>query len=203
MTGIGDRRTIFGSASASSVFGTATRTISQPAEARAAICAVVASTSCVFVSVIDWTTTGAPPPIATPPTAICRSLATSRHQSAPTSFVRPTKKRSSTSADAHDRDTLVDLAPDRVAAHLLGDREHDVAAVERQQRQQVEQAEREADEREHREVRLPAPGGPPTTTRRQCRSGSAICSRPSLWTMLPSDLPISPRQPPREQRPTP
>ena len=54
-----DRR----SASASSVFGTAQRTSSQPAEASAAICAVVASTSRVGVSVIDWTTTGAPPPI--------------------------------------------------------------------------------------------------------------------------------------------
>jgi hypothetical protein len=53
ITGIGERRTIGRSASASSVFGTAQRTISQPAEARAAICAVVASTSCVFVSVID------------------------------------------------------------------------------------------------------------------------------------------------------
>ena len=71
ITGIGERRTIRGSASASSVFGTATRTTSQPAEASAAICAVVASTSCVFVSVIDCTTTGAPPPIATPPTVIC------------------------------------------------------------------------------------------------------------------------------------
>ena len=68
ITGIGERRTIFGSAAASSFFGTATRAISQPAEASAAICAVVASTSCVFVSVIDWTTTGAPPPIFTLPT---------------------------------------------------------------------------------------------------------------------------------------
>ena len=76
ITGIGDSRTIFGSAAASSFFGTATRAISQPADARAAICAVVASTSCVFVRVIDCTTTGAPPPIFTPPTEICRSLAT-------------------------------------------------------------------------------------------------------------------------------
>ena len=76
ITGSGESRTIFGSASASSLFGTATRTISQPAEASAAICAVVASTSCVFVSVIDCTTTGAPPPIWTPPTWIERSLAT-------------------------------------------------------------------------------------------------------------------------------
>ena len=65
MIGTGEKRTIFESASASSVFGTATRTISQPALASAAICAVVAATSCVFVVVIDWTTTGAPPPILT------------------------------------------------------------------------------------------------------------------------------------------
>jgi hypothetical protein len=75
MTGSGESRTILRSASASSVFGTAQRTTSQPAEASAAICAVVASTSCVMVSVIDWTTTGAPPPIGTLPTRICRSLA--------------------------------------------------------------------------------------------------------------------------------
>ena len=78
ITGIGEKRTIRGSASASSSFGTATRTISQPALASAAICAVVAGTSCVFVSVIDWTTTGAPPPIWTPPTLTERSLATGR-----------------------------------------------------------------------------------------------------------------------------
>ena len=64
-----------GSALASSFFGTATRTISHPADASAAICAVVASTSCVFVRVIDCTTTGAPPPIATPPTRIWCALA--------------------------------------------------------------------------------------------------------------------------------
>src|SRR5581483_11840949 len=77
MIGTGDSRTIRPSASASSVFGTATRTISQPALARAAICSTVAGTSCVFVVVIDWTTTGAPPPIWTPPTVTERSLATS------------------------------------------------------------------------------------------------------------------------------
>ncbi len=76
ITGSGERRTISGSASASSSFGTATRTISQPALASAAICAVVAGTSWVFVSVIDWTTTGAPPPISTPPTRTDRSLLT-------------------------------------------------------------------------------------------------------------------------------
>ena len=78
MTGSGDSRTMSGSAAASSFFGTATRTISQPADASAAICAVVAGTSCVFVSVIDCTTTGAPPPMSTSPTRICTSLATAR-----------------------------------------------------------------------------------------------------------------------------
>jgi len=76
ITGIGESRTIFFSASASSIFGTAQRTTSQPAEARAAICAVVALTSRVGVSVIDCTTTGAPPPIWTLPTLTLRSLAT-------------------------------------------------------------------------------------------------------------------------------
>ena len=76
MIGTGEKRMIRGRASASSSFGTATRTISQPALASAAICAVVAGTSCVFVSVIDWTTTGAPPPIWTPPTLTESSLPT-------------------------------------------------------------------------------------------------------------------------------
>ena len=74
MIGTGEKRTSFGSASASSSFGTATRTISQPALASAAICAVVAGTSWVFVSVIDWTTTGAPPPSWMPPTLTESSL---------------------------------------------------------------------------------------------------------------------------------
>jgi hypothetical protein len=78
ITGIGEKRTSFGSASASSLFGTATRTTSHPAEASAAICAVVAATSWVFVVVIDWTTTGAPPPIWTPPTSTLSLLAMRR-----------------------------------------------------------------------------------------------------------------------------
>src|SRR5215210_9251535 len=78
ITGSGESRTIALRACASASFGTAQRTTSQPAEASAAICAVVAATSCVGVSVIDWTTTGAPPPIGTFPTLIVRSLATER-----------------------------------------------------------------------------------------------------------------------------
>ena len=78
MTGSGDSLTIVESAAASSFFGTATRTISHPADASAAICAVVPATSCVFVSVIDCTATGAPPPTGTLPTRIWTSLGTAR-----------------------------------------------------------------------------------------------------------------------------
>ena len=49
ITGIGESRTIRFRASASWIFGTAQRTTSQPAEASAAICAVVAVTSRVGV----------------------------------------------------------------------------------------------------------------------------------------------------------
>ena len=44
------------------------RTSSDPARARASTCATVAATSAVSVSVMDWTTMGAPPPTRTGPT---------------------------------------------------------------------------------------------------------------------------------------
>ena len=47
--------------------GTDTRTRSHPASARARTWVRVASVSAVSVDVIDWTTTGAPPPKGTPP----------------------------------------------------------------------------------------------------------------------------------------
>ena len=50
-------------ATAASLSGTATRTISQPARTISSICATVAPTSAVSVFVIDWIDTGAPPPI--------------------------------------------------------------------------------------------------------------------------------------------
>ena len=68
ITGIGDLRAIDARASASSVSGTATRTIWHPAAVSSAICCKVALTSAVFVVVIDWTETGAPPPTGTEPT---------------------------------------------------------------------------------------------------------------------------------------
>src|SRR5919108_4074070 len=59
-------------ARASSQWGTATRTISQPAATNAAICWSVAFTSAVFVVVIDWTRIGASPPTSTQPTRTWR-----------------------------------------------------------------------------------------------------------------------------------
>src|SRR3954470_16807195 len=76
MTGIGDSATIVLSASTSLSRGTAQRIRSPPAAATAWIWRRVASTSAVSVLVIDWTTTGAPPPIGTPPTDIWRSEGT-------------------------------------------------------------------------------------------------------------------------------
>src|SRR3954467_12342250 len=76
MTGIGDSATIVLSASTSLSRGTAQRIRSPPASATARICRSVASTSAVSVFVIDWTTTGAPPPMGTPPTFIWRADAT-------------------------------------------------------------------------------------------------------------------------------
>ena len=46
---------------------TVTRTSSEPARARAAICWTVDSMSAVSVLVIDWTTTGAEEPVRMPP----------------------------------------------------------------------------------------------------------------------------------------
>src|SRR5438128_10200600 len=71
-TGIVACSAIVLSASASSQWGTATRTISHPAATRAAICWSVALTSAVFVVHIDWTRTGASPPTSTQPTLISR-----------------------------------------------------------------------------------------------------------------------------------
>ena len=64
MTGICDFFAIAGSASASSVSGTATRTIWQPDAVSSAICCSVALMSAVFVVVIDCTLTGESLPTA-------------------------------------------------------------------------------------------------------------------------------------------
>src|SRR3954453_22198284 len=162
ITGIGEKRTMRPSASASSVFGTATRTTSHPADASAAIWAVVASTSCVFVSVIDWTTTGAPPAVVPSPTLICRSEAIpspSLASAEPVDVVRkPDEHEHEEERDADRGDPLVDLPADRAAAHPLDDREQDVAAVERQEWQKVQQRQRQADEAEHEQIPREADG---------------------------------------------
>src|SRR4051812_36656972 len=62
-----------GTAAAASAVFTVILTSSEPASASALTCATVAGTFDVSVLVIDWTTMGAPPPIATPPTSTCRA----------------------------------------------------------------------------------------------------------------------------------
>src|SRR5690606_25095898 len=63
---------IRGTAAAASGVLTVMRTISDPARHSSAIWRAVDSTSVVSVLVIDWTTTGAPPPTVTPPTSTVR-----------------------------------------------------------------------------------------------------------------------------------
>jgi hypothetical protein len=70
-SGTGLAFTMAGSASAASAPGTASRTRSAPAAASARSGASGAAASAVSVVVIDWTDTGAPPPMATPPTFTC------------------------------------------------------------------------------------------------------------------------------------
>src|SRR3954469_10319055 len=74
ITGICDFLAMAGRASASSVSGTATRTIWQPAAVSSAICCSVALMSAVLVVVIDCTLTGKSLPTPTPPTSSCRVL---------------------------------------------------------------------------------------------------------------------------------
>jgi hypothetical protein len=68
MRGTAASAQILFSATDASRSSTATRTISQPARARASIWARVASASRVSVLVMDWTRTGLSPPMPTPPT---------------------------------------------------------------------------------------------------------------------------------------
>jgi hypothetical protein len=71
---------IAGRASAEALSGTDTRTRAAPAAARAWICCLVASTSVVGVFVMDWTETGAPPPMGRLPAVTCSRLAMSAPQ---------------------------------------------------------------------------------------------------------------------------
>ena len=64
--------TISPSAAAALLLGAVMRTISQPASAKASVCATVASTFCVFVVVIDWMRMGLSPPTPILPMLIAR-----------------------------------------------------------------------------------------------------------------------------------
>ena len=122
------------------------------------------------------------------------------------SFERPITNNSSDEADPDDRDALVDLPADRPSADALGDREDDVATVERKQRQEVEQGDRERDEAEHeqevlgpllgrvgralhdpdraRDLIAPGPCHEPAERRRRCHASPAPESSndsPAAW----------------------
>ena len=172
ITGSGEKRTIRGSASASSSFGTATRTISQPAEASAAICAVVASTSCVFVErhrLDDDGRSAADRDVADPDLPLaghwCQSSQAASRDPGLSGSLRLDLRRPAAEVvrerderqqqdqpEADDGDALVDLAGDGAAPDPLDEREEDVAAVERQERQEVQERERHAHEADDLEV---------------------------------------------------
>src|SRR5450759_4137150 len=169
ITGICDLAAIAGRAATSSVSGTATRTIWQPAAVSSAICCRVALTSAVFVVHIDWTETGASPPTGTEPTVIRRdgrrsaSRAT-RDAAIPNSLsselvgngvddvgVEQQHRQADEDRDHQVRrgEQLGDVRPARVPAppqpgdplpDLLIAQNREMTAVQRQQRQQVEHA---------------------------------------------------------------
>src|SRR5579871_2566106 len=176
ITGSGDPATMAGRASASARPGTATRTISQPASASRPIWPRVASTSAVSVVVIDCTETGAPAPIATPPTVIRTLLGIAwRISKRPAPAPHPGSDRAGPlvrragdrvqvvlqpdhehEQDQHDpdrRDPLERRPRQRPAAAQPLDRDHqDVPSVQRQERQQVDDRHRQRDVGKQAEV---------------------------------------------------
>ena len=172
ITGIGDSLTIVFSASTSFSRGTAQRTMSAPASATLRICSIVAARLAVSVLVIVCTTTGAPPPIGTLPTNICRLEAISTAYPGgrpgrlpdveavgadPADVVgEADHHQHHDEGEADHRRPLHHPQRDRAAAQFLDQRPEDVAAVERQDRQQVDQAEREADQGQQQQRRVDA-----------------------------------------------
>src|SRR5829696_8248262 len=160
-TGMVDLAAIAGRAAASSVSGTATRTMSQPVAASSALCCRVPLMSAVLVMVIDWTLMGAPPPTGTRPTLIrrerrrptpaARSVSSSGKATRGSlsegvgdgvGDVEPDQDHREHDQQAHDQGghghdlAQIDLAP----GHHLPEHEGQVAGVNRRQRQEVEHA---------------------------------------------------------------
>src|SRR5919106_263599 len=179
ITGIVACSAICWSAAASSRWGTATRTISQPAATRAAICCKVALTSAVFVVVMDWTRTGASPPTSTQPTRTFREV----RRSVPMNPVYRPRIRPPGRADLLERvrqwpnhveveqrdeeqqQEGHDQGRDRQqAAHIdpaLGELLHaddgQMPAVQGRQRQQVQQADEDVEAGEEEEQHIEGP----------------------------------------------
>src|SRR3954470_13868868 len=163
ITGRGDPATMAGNASASARPGTATRTTSHPASASRPIWPSVASTSCVSVSVIDCTTTGAPPPMGTPPTLICLSLAMrpKRIALSPSAglraeqvVVQADQEHQQNEGDADRRHPLERRPRDGAAPQPLDPHHQQVPAVQRQEGQQVEDTQRQRQVRQQPQVWL-------------------------------------------------
>src|SRR6267142_1657266 len=149
-TGRIERRTISLSASPARLSGTATRAISQPTSCSCSIWRMVASTSCVRVVHIDCTATGAPSPMAVPPTQTRLDLRRGRGPMRSSGRFRSTESGASTTSSVEvvsalrpasatrrclDREVLLDHRPDLMREHATvhrGDRlELDDVAEER------------------------------------------------------------------------
>src|SRR5207245_5542811 len=90
-----------------------------------------------------------------PPPAVTFAHATALAAAEAADVVRQTdEEQHQNEHDSHDRDALVAVARERLAADSLDEREGDVAAVERQQWQQVQEREREEEEGEQEQVVL-------------------------------------------------
>src|ERR687898_3319382 len=132
-TGMVDLAAIAGRAAASSVSGTATRTMSQPVAASSAICCRVPLMSAVLVMVIDWTLMGAPSPTATRPTLIRRER---RRPTPAARSVNSSGKATRGSLSERVGDGVGDVEPDQAhrqhhqQAHDQGGHRHDLAQVD-------------------------------------------------------------------------
>src|SRR5680860_474138 len=119
---------------------------------------------------IVFSATGAPPPIGTPPTNICRFEATPEgylgRVAAPLPdveafageagyvVIEAEEEEHCDEGDADDARSLHQLQRHRLAAEFLDQAPEDMAPVERQDRQEVDQPKREADDRKEQQRRI-------------------------------------------------
>ena len=141
MMGTGEASHIALKLSMAARLGSVTRTTSQPPSASARIWSSVASVSKVGVQVIDWTTTGAPPPICTDPTMTGRVssrgsdvgiLEASLLQNEPNDVVaKDEDEEREEQSDAHIRDRGLHVQRNLAPRDRLDDLDDELAAIER------------------------------------------------------------------------